>query len=312
MEFTDTMPYDGDEAAWQGWQVAAPTEPVPAMGVPAETQLEEEEEADPNAAAPTLAYDTAGEFVANVEQKEEDEVDPTAVAPTLAYDTAGEFVVNETQQCVAGGNNDTLAYEVHSPGGIPHLARRAAAAGLPPRFMPSPLRLQAEELAQTQEVAQTEQVLGLERAQTQVVSEREQELERPSPLPPARTRIGTGRISCSGLVKRLVGKQAPPPGYVSAGPAPRRQTLPAARRRRRQEAGDAAASGIGCKIRVKGDGWGGGGGEYEGTVTQADELSFTVIFRNDNKKWEETHVLRRYCDIVEHVEAPSTHRRRTT
>lgn len=310
MEFTDTMPYDGDEAAWQGWQVSAPTEPVPAMGVTAETQLEEEE-ADPNAAAPTLAYDTAGEFVANAEHTEEEEADPAAVAPTLAYDTAGEFVINETQHTGFGaGINDTLAYEVHSPGGIPHLARRAAAAGLPPRFMPSPPPVQNEALAETQELAQTEQVLGVESALTRVVSETEQEVQRPSPLPPARTGNATGRVSCSGLAKRLVGKQAPPPGYVT--PAPSRQSLPAARRRPRPEAGGAAASGIGCKIRVRGDGWGGGAGGYEGTVTEADDHSFTVIFQNDNKKWEETQVLRQYCDILERAENSPTHRRRTT
>lgn len=310
MEFTDTMPYDGDEAAWQGWQVSAPTEPVPAMGAMAETQLEEDE-ADPNAAAPTLAYDTAGEFVANVECAEEVEADPTAVAPTLAYDTAGEFVINETQQHGFGlGNNDTLAYEVQSPGGIPHLARRTAAAGLPPRFVPSPPPVQAEALAETQELPQTEHLPGLESAPTRVISETEQEVQRPSPLPPARTAKPTGRVSCSGLAKRLVGKQAPPPGYVA--PAPSRHSLPAARRRPRQEAGVAATSGIGCKIRVRGDGWGGGAGEYEGTVTEADDHSFTVIFRNDNKKWEETHVLRQYCTVLEHVEIPPTRRRRTT
>jgi len=62
---------------------------------------------------------------------------------------------------------------------------------------------------------------------------------------------------------------------------------------------------MGSLVKVRGDGWGGGRGEYTATVTEADELTFTVI-RQNGEKWEETHVLREHCS-----RAPEGKRRRT-
>merc|ERR1712137_176917 len=50
----------------------------------------------------------------------------------------------------------------------------------------------------------------------------------------------------------------------------------------------------GMKVIVRGDGWGGGHGTYNATVTEADDLTFTVV-RERNSVWEETHVLRALC-----------------
>jgi len=62
-------------------------------------------------------------------------------------------------------------------------------------------------------------------------------------------------------------------------------------------------------VIVKGDGWGGGTGEYQGTVIELDDMTFSVIFKNDGKKWEETQVLREHCQVIESEEAQK--RRRT-
>jgi len=51
----------------------------------------------------------------------------------------------------------------------------------------------------------------------------------------------------------------------------------------------------GTEVLVHGDGWGGGRGEYAATVTEADSLTFTVIYQNGPRAWEETHVLRSFC-----------------
>jgi len=70
----------------------------------------------------------------------------------------------------------------------------------------------------------------------------------------------------------------------------------------------------GCRVRVKGDGWGGGTGQYDATVVDGDELSFTVVFVGENKKHQETHVMREFCTMLEPpaVEEPKTTRKRTS
>lgn len=61
----------------------------------------------------------------------------------------------------------------------------------------------------------------------------------------------------------------------------------------------------GCTIRVLGDGWGGLGEGYLATVTEADASSFTVIRQGGH--WEETHVLRGYCDLIPQPELQLEH-----
>eukprot|EP00933_Yihiella_yeosuensis_P017898 TRINITY_DN14875_c0_g8_i1.p1 TRINITY_DN14875_c0_g8~~TRINITY_DN14875_c0_g8_i1.p1 ORF type:complete len:130 (+),score=43.66 TRINITY_DN14875_c0_g8_i1:358-747(+) len=69
----------------------------------------------------------------------------------------------------------------------------------------------------------------------------------------------------------------------------------------------------GSKVMVQGDGWGGGTGEYEATIVDVDDATFNVIFRNDDKKFEETHVLKEHCmpkDEEPEDEAPAGKKRR--
>jgi len=68
---------------------------------------------------------------------------------------------------------------------------------------------------------------------------------------------------------------------------------------------------VGCRVSVTGDGWGGGTGGYEATVVDSDDLSLTVIYRDDDKKWKETHVLRQHCDLLDapQVEVGASRRR---
>lgn len=57
---------------------------------------------------------------------------------------------------------------------------------------------------------------------------------------------------------------------------------------------------MGMKVRVCGDGWGGGDRrrKFEGTVTEADKFTFTVVYEDGAGKWTETHVLREHCALV--------------
>mmetsp|Transcript_41471 Transcript_41471/g.61910 ORF Transcript_41471/g.61910 Transcript_41471/m.61910 type:complete len:109 (+) Transcript_41471:1-327(+) len=67
----------------------------------------------------------------------------------------------------------------------------------------------------------------------------------------------------------------------------------------------------GCLVCVRGDGWGGGHGEFTGTITEADEFTFTVVrHAARGVAWEETHVLREHCAVLP-AEAPCEKRRRT-
>mmetsp|Transcript_77702 Transcript_77702/g.166591 ORF Transcript_77702/g.166591 Transcript_77702/m.166591 type:complete len:193 (-) Transcript_77702:37-615(-) len=55
---------------------------------------------------------------------------------------------------------------------------------------------------------------------------------------------------------------------------------------------------MGQHVAVVGDGWGGGTGGYEAVITEADELTFTVIAISGEARWKETHVLRQCCIAV--------------
>jgi len=56
---------------------------------------------------------------------------------------------------------------------------------------------------------------------------------------------------------------------------------------------------LGRQVEVIGDGWGGGSSSYLATVTEADDLTFTVIRLSGPEAWQETHVLREHCHLVE-------------
>mmetsp|Transcript_18189 Transcript_18189/g.42304 ORF Transcript_18189/g.42304 Transcript_18189/m.42304 type:complete len:491 (+) Transcript_18189:31-1503(+) len=58
---------------------------------------------------------------------------------------------------------------------------------------------------------------------------------------------------------------------------------------------------LGMLARIVGDGWGGGDKRKrsEGTITEADEYTFTVIVKESDNKWTETHVLREHCALLE-------------
>jgi len=119
--------------------------------------------------------------------------------------------------------------------------------------------------------------------------------------------------------RRMRFKQVCPAGYMnflSAVSQPVRHSMPAIDnppapkrppKRQRNSApaavGTAAPAGEfsttpGSRVKVKGDGWGSGTGEYVGTITEVEDLTFTVVFERSPDKWEETYVLREHCTPV--------------
>lgn len=56
---------------------------------------------------------------------------------------------------------------------------------------------------------------------------------------------------------------------------------------------------MGYCVAVVGDGWGNGDGGYQATVTEADDLTFTVVRVDSAGRWEETHVLKSCCILLE-------------
>lgn len=68
---------------------------------------------------------------------------------------------------------------------------------------------------------------------------------------------------------------------------------------------------LGSLVSVSGDGWGGGSGAFLAMVTEADNLTFTVIRQDTPRRWEETHVLREHCAPATepHVTPPRCRRR---
>jgi len=102
----------------------------------------------------------------------------------------------------------------------------------------------------------------------------------------------SGRRSCPSV------QSVPAPKAAAAAPQS------AKKRARRMESQGTEQNRIGFRVLVQGDGWGSGTGEYLATVTEADELTYTVIFQAATNTWEETHVLRENCIIQ-----PSTKRK---
>jgi len=52
-------------------------------------------------------------------------------------------------------------------------------------------------------------------------------------------------------------------------------------------------------VAVIGDGWGNGHGGYQAIITEADDLTFTVVMVDSAGRWEETHVLKSCCILLE-------------
>jgi len=51
-------------------------------------------------------------------------------------------------------------------------------------------------------------------------------------------------------------------------------------------------------VAVIGDGWGGGEGGYDAVVTEADNHTFTVVCLSGDSPWQETHVLKKQCILL--------------
>jgi len=68
---------------------------------------------------------------------------------------------------------------------------------------------------------------------------------------------------------------------------------------------------LGMLARIIGDGWGGGDKRKraEGTITEADEFTFTVIVKESDTKWTETHVLREHCVLIEGSKPTKRHKK---
>jgi len=63
-------------------------------------------------------------------------------------------------------------------------------------------------------------------------------------------------------------------------------------------------------VAVIGDGWGNGQGGYQAIVTEADDLTFTVVMVDSAGRWEETHVLKSCCILLDGEFKPPTDNRR--
>ncbi|CAE7512522.1 unnamed protein product [Symbiodinium natans] len=264
---SDTLPYDGDGAAWEGWQVPA--------------------------------YSTSGcknqafEVGFKPPQAEND-----AVAPTIPYDTVFDMGPEVDDAAMVG--DATLAYEA-GPGEVPEVSTLTS---MPPPALSHPAPASEQE-APTLAYGDT-LVLHPEDADQAVP---EADAQRPSCASSNESAAAPDNVTCktdaaatkSGLRLRLWCKQPPPTGYVppalaSRPPAKARASAPA---KRPAPAAEQTPKLVGCRVAVTGDGWGGGIGGYEATVVDSDDLSLTVIFRDDDKKWKETHVLRQHCELID-------------
>lgn len=110
--------------------------------------------------------------------------------------------------------------------------------------------------------------------------------------------------------RRLTGKRPAPPGHDSSIAARARTAVASPARSRRSPVQGFVAKSftpaeLGEQVRVFGDGWGGGTGSYLATVTEGDNLTFTVIRTSVDPTctsgpdaWQETHVLQEHCQLV--------------
>mmetsp|Transcript_55412 Transcript_55412/g.110137 ORF Transcript_55412/g.110137 Transcript_55412/m.110137 type:complete len:517 (-) Transcript_55412:189-1739(-) len=62
-------------------------------------------------------------------------------------------------------------------------------------------------------------------------------------------------------------------------------------------------------VAVIGNGWGDGDGGYQAIVTEADDLTFTVVMVDSAGRWEETHVLKSCCILLEGEVHSFSHRK---
>jgi len=64
----------------------------------------------------------------------------------------------------------------------------------------------------------------------------------------------------------------------------------------------------GLRVAVIGDGWGQGLGKsgYEAIITEADDLTYTVVTLGGHQPWIETHVLKQYCVLLDRQISSST------
>ncbi|CAE7469506.1 unnamed protein product [Symbiodinium sp. CCMP2592] len=302
---TDTLPYDADGAAWDVWKV-----PTYQSGCKNQT------------------------FEVSSKHPPEDD----AVAPTIPYDT----VCNMDPELEGAVGDATLAYEAGAPGEMPEVSTFTS---MPPPAWSPPAAAAIDQEAPTLAYGDTlvlqpeddaDQAAPMEpcpEAVPEAVPAPAEMAEQPScisrssesPQPrevagtgPRTEKSGHGRISASGLRLRLWHKQPPPTGYVPPRRASRakpkaRSSAPAKRSAPSVAPADphSVTKMVGCRVSVTGDGWGGGTGEYEATVVDSDDLSLTVIYRDDDKKWKETHVLRQHCDLLDAPQAEPASRRRT-
>jgi len=93
----------------------------------------------------------------------------------------------------------------------------------------------------------------------------------------------------------------PPPPAATAAPTVARVT---------KRLAAASSIKVGSKVKVQGDGWGGGSGEYVASVTEADEMTLTLVFKK-GAAWEETCVLREHCTLLQQEERSAGKRART-
>lgn len=110
-------------------------------------------------------------------------------------------------------------------------------------------------------------------------------------------RAAAAAVTAAPARRRLIGKQ--PVAHQDAG----RKAADTSGKRGRPPVPTPAANAapkakVGSRVKVHGDGWGGGSGEYVASVTEVDEMTFTLVFKS-GATWEETCVLREHCTLLQ-------------
>mmetsp|Transcript_40773 Transcript_40773/g.110293 ORF Transcript_40773/g.110293 Transcript_40773/m.110293 type:complete len:352 (-) Transcript_40773:194-1249(-) len=265
---------------------------------------------DAHGAAPTLAYasDTVPEDADVAETQEQPEADASPVAST-AVTGAAEAAVSPVVEAAAGATLSPARWATATTLGTP----------------PSGARAEAAEAEAAQASASAPPAVAEPAPESAPAAGAAQARKAPPSLQGARV----------GQRVRLLGKQPRPAvGFYATAVA---AAIPAARAARAPRAARAAAPGaavaaapavpraepaeapvpeleaagavVGSQVKVRGDGWGGGRGVYEATVTEADEQTFTVVYKNARGKWEETCVLRDHCEASAEASRPGKRKR---
>jgi len=302
----DTLPFDAEAEALAGWGVEAPPR---ISAAPAAAQAEATD------IAPTMVYeegpahgDEEGPANGDEELGGEDTQAAAAVLGMSASQASGFLDARGLRRHQMPGAEMEVTLDAmpatleqgaaleQAPAAVEAAAveegRAAPGQGPAAALDEPPAALAQDPAAHEQWPAALEQAPVAQDEAPQVASpaldpRRSESAHAPPQLPSA-----PSQGPCSGR-RRIMGKRPRPADFEAAPPPARADTAVL-----RSAIGHSLAPPeMGSRVRVKGDGWGVGRGSYVATVTEADELTFTVI-RQCGERWEETHVLREHCTVL--------------